>query len=158
MPDLLSRLHSDATVLASGLLVFIASFLPWYGVTIGGGPAEAGVTGTYNAWHGLAGAGLILVLFSLVVAAAPPFFGEELQRRPFDVAAAALACAGAVLVIIRSFDLPKIDIPGAEAKLRWGGWVLIVLLVIQALLSVMRAVRAEAAQDDGPVVPDVPSA
>jgi hypothetical protein len=153
-----SMLRNDATVLASGVLVFLASFLPRYGVSFPG-TAEAGVTGTTNAWHGLAGLGLILLLLSLVVAAAVPFFGEEVPRLGVNLAAAALACVGAALVLIRSFSLPSVNVPGASVGLKWGGWVLIVLVVVQALLTVLRVTRPPAQKaDDGPVVPDVPSA
>jgi hypothetical protein len=151
-------LRNDGTVLVSGVLVFVASFLPWYGVSFPGA-AEAGVTGTTNAWHGLAGLGLILLLFSLVVAAAGPFFGPNVPRLAANLAAAVLACVGAALVLIRSVSLPTVDVPGAHVGLKWGGWVLIILVVVQAALSVLRATRPpEVKADDEPVVPDVPSA
>jgi hypothetical protein len=121
--------------------VFIASFLPWYGVTFNGGLAEAGVSSTYDAWHGLAGVGLILLLFSLVVTAGEPFLGEDVSTRPVSVVAAALAGVGAVLVLIKSFDLPSANETGLNVGLRWGGYILIVLVIVQAILSVMRAVR-----------------
>jgi hypothetical protein len=148
----------DAIAFGCGFLVFIASFLPWYGVTLSGGPAEAGLTGTFNAWHGLAGVGLILLLFSLVATAAEPFLGDAVPALPLRIGAAVLACVGAALVIIRSFSLPKVDVPGADVSLRWGGWVLIVLVVLQAMISVLRVVHAGDVERDEPVVPDVPSA
>jgi hypothetical protein len=133
----------DVIALLSGLLVFVASFLPWYSVTFGGGPAETGVTGTVNAWHGLAGIGLILLLFSLVVTAAEPYFGDDRSTPlPASIAASVLACVGALFVVIRSLDLPSVAVPGASVGLRWGGWVLIVLVVVQALISVLRVVHA----------------
>lgn len=140
-PESYSVPRRDLVALVCGLLVFIASFLPWYGVSLAG-PAESGATGTYNAWHGIAGVGLILLLFSLVVTAAEPYVSEGAAPRALKLAAAVLAVVGAALVVIRSFDLPSVDIPGATVGLRWGGWVLIVLVVVQAVVSVMRVVRA----------------
>lgn len=153
-----SATRHDAVAFGCGLLVFIASFLPWYQVSLGGGPAESGVTGTYNAWHGLAGVGLILLLFSLVVAAAEPFAGDAFPPLPIRLLAAALACAGAALVVVRSLKLPNVDVPGAEVSLRWGGWVLIVLVILQAMISILRVVHAGDVGRDEPVVPNVPSA
>lgn len=132
----------DLIAVGAGILVFLASFLPWYGVKFDGSLAETGVNGTTDAWHGLAGIGVILLLFSLVVTAAEPFGGEEMPRLPLRIAAAALACVGALFVVIRSFDLPNSSVPGANVGLRWGGWVLLVLVVIQALISVLRVVHS----------------
>jgi hypothetical protein len=132
----------DLIAVGAGILVFVASFLPWYGVKFEGSVAESGVNGTVDAWHGLAGVGLILLLFSLVVTAAEPFGGEEMPRLPVRIAAAVLACAGALFVVIRSFDLPGSDVPGASVGLRWGGWILVVLVVAQALISALRVVHS----------------
>ncbi|HEX4015303.1 MAG TPA: hypothetical protein VHX15_01075 [Frankiaceae bacterium] len=141
-PDGYSVPRHDVIALVSGLLVFVASFLPWYALTFEGGPAESGVTGSFNAWHGLAGIGLILMLFSLVVTAAEPYFGEDGSTPlPVSIVAAVLACVGALLVVIRSLDLPTPDVPGVSAGLRWGGWILILLVVLQALISVLRVVH-----------------
>ncbi|MGN6475013.1 MAG: hypothetical protein ACTHK4_15380 [Mycobacteriales bacterium] len=153
-----SATRHDGIAFGCGLLVFIASFLPWYQVTLAGGPAESGVTGTYNAWHGLAGLGLILLLFSLVVAAAEPFAGDVFPPLPIRLLTAALACVGAALVILRSLNLPSVDIPGAQVGLRWGGWVLIVLVVLQAMISILRVVHAGDVSRDEPIVPNLPSA
>ncbi|HVX68245.1 MAG TPA: hypothetical protein VHA79_00985 [Mycobacteriales bacterium] len=142
-PEYRPASRSEMALVVTGVLVFIASFLPWYGVTFEGGLAEAGVTGTYNAWHGLTAAGLLLVLLSLVVTASGPMLGEDAPSRPLSIAAAALAAVGAVLVVVRSFDLPDLGIPGATSSLKWGGWILIVLVVLHAAICVYRAVRSQ---------------
>jgi hypothetical protein len=129
-------------LVVTGVLIFIASFLPYYGAEFEG-VAEAGVTGTYNAWHGLTAAGLLLVLFSLVVTAAGPMLGDDAPTRPLAIASAALAGLGAVLVVVRSFDLPSVDIPGVSVSLRWGGWVLIVLVVVHAAICIYRSFQPQ---------------
>lgn len=132
----------DVALIVTGVLIFIGAFLPWYGVSFEGGEAEAGITGTFNAWHGRAGAGVLLVLFSLVAAAGTPFFGEDTSARPLAIVTAVLAVAGAVLFLQQSFALPDPDIPGVSVGLRWGGWILVVLTVAHALISVWRALQA----------------
>jgi hypothetical protein len=142
-PETNSMGRHDLIALVSGLVVFLASFLPWYGVTFNGGPAETGVTGTVNAWHGLAGVGLLLLLFSLVVSAGEPYFSREgSSTLPVAIGAAVLACVGALLVIIRSLALPSINVPGTSVALRWGGWILLVLVILQATISVLRVVHS----------------
>ena len=142
------RSRHELPAIICGLLVFVVSFLPWYGVSFDGGSAEAGVTGTYNAWHGLAGVGLIVVLLSLVVTAAEPFFGETMPPVALPLTAAVLSVVGAALVVVKSFNLPSVDIPNTTTSLRWGGWVLIVVLVLQVLVSVLRVVHANDAPPD----------
>jgi hypothetical protein len=141
-PEHRQRSGSELALLATGVLTFIASFLPWYSATFSGDVAELGVTGTYNAWHGLMAVGVLLVLFSLVVTASGPLLAEETPSRWIPIGAAVLACGGAVLVLVKSFDLPSLDIPGVTTHLRWGGWLLIVLVLVHAALSVVRAARA----------------
>jgi hypothetical protein len=136
-----SRSRFDVALIVTGVLVFIAAFLPWYGVSFSGGEAEAGVTGTFNAWHGRAGAGVLLVLFSLVAAAGTPFFGEDAPARPLAVITALLAIAGAALFLQQSFALPDPDIEGVSVGLRWGGWILVVLVIVHAVTSVLRAAQ-----------------
>jgi hypothetical protein len=139
-PEPYSVPRHDVIALVSGLLVFVASFLPWYRVTFSG-EAETGVTGTFNAWHGLAGIGLILLLFSLVVTAAEPYVGEDVSKRPVSAVAALLAALGAVFVVVKSFSLPTVDIPGAHVRLQWGGWLLILLSILQAVITALRVIH-----------------
>ncbi|HWA67089.1 MAG TPA: DUF5336 domain-containing protein [Mycobacteriales bacterium] len=132
----------DLVAVGAGVLVFIASFLPWYGVKFDGGLAESGVNGSVDAWHGLAGVGVILLLFSAVATAAEPMLGEERPRWLGPIVAAVLACLGAAFVLLKSFSLPTPLVAGATTHLEWGGWILVVLVVIEALVSVLRVVHA----------------
>jgi uncharacterized membrane protein len=148
-PEFYAANRHDLVAFGAGVLVFLASFLPWYGEKFNGTLAESGVNGTTDAWHGLAGIGLILLLLSLVVTAAEPFVRDGRPVLPVGIAAAALACVGAVLVVIRSLDLPSANVPGATVALRWGGWTLLVLVVVQAMISVLRVVHAGDAKPTG---------
>lgn len=132
----------DLVAVGLGVLVFIASFLPWYGVKFDGGLAESGVNGSVDAWHGLAGIGVILLLFSAVATAAEPMLGEDRPVRLGPVIAALLACVGAAFVLIKSLSLPTPLVPGATVGLQWGGWILLVLVVLEALVSLLRVVHA----------------
>ncbi|HVW81337.1 MAG TPA: DUF5336 domain-containing protein [Mycobacteriales bacterium] len=146
VPAAMSR--HDLVAVGAGVLVFIASFLPWYGVTFHGGLAEAGVNGSVDAWHGLAGVGVILLLFSAVATAAEPLLGEDRPTWLGPIVAALLACLGAAFVLVKSFSLPAPLVPGATTHLEWGGWILIVLVVVEALVSVLRVVHAGDAKRD----------
>jgi hypothetical protein len=146
MPDLKSLPRNDLIVLGSGVLVFIVSlFFPWYGVKFKGvlSGFSPGNT-TTNAWHGLAAFGLILLLFGLFVVAAQIFAGSALPEIPigYSMIAAGLSVLGALFVIIKSFDLPSGSSFDASVGLRWGGWLLIILVLVQAVFSVIRALAS----------------
>jgi hypothetical protein len=138
MPDFKAMPRHEQVALGSGLLVFIASFLPWYGVSLGP------LSETFTAWHGLAAVGLILLLLAFVATAAEVFARDSLPALPvsYPVVEAGLASLGAIFVIIKSFDLPSGSALGVDVGLRWGGWILIILTIVQAGISVLRAVHA----------------
>ena len=145
VPDFKAMPRHDQIALGSGVLVFIASFLPWYGVKVSGEfAAFVGGDHTVTAWHGLAAFGLVLLLLSLAVTAAQMFSADKLPELPvsYPILAAGLASLGALFVIIKSFDLPSGSAAGIDVGLRWGGWILMVLVIVQAGISVLRAVHA----------------
>jgi hypothetical protein len=137
-PDFKALSRHDQIALGSGVLVFIASFLPWYGASGGG------VSVSVTAWHGLAAFGLILLLLSLFVTAAELFAKDSLPELPvkYPLVEAGLAGLGALFVIIKSFDLPSGGGFGVDYGLRWGGYILIILAIVQAGINVMRALHA----------------
>jgi hypothetical protein len=158
-PDFTATTRHDQLLLGCGVLVFIASFLPWYGVKFNDFGGFTGASSTTDAWHGLAAFGLILLLASLIVTAAERFAKDSLPEAPVSYAAvsAGLACVGAACVIIKSFDLPSGGGPGFSVGLRWGGWLLLILVVAQAVLSVLKIVHAnDGAPAGGVAAPDVP--
>jgi Family of unknown function (DUF5336) len=145
MPDFKAMARHDQIALGSGALVFIASFLPWYGVKFKGSLAGFAVGNTTtDAWHGLAAFGLILSLLALAVTAAELLAKDSLPELPvsYPIVAAGLASLGALFVVIKSFDLPGGSGPGFSVGLRWGGYILIILILVQAVISVMRVVHS----------------
>ncbi|HWA67088.1 MAG TPA: DUF5336 domain-containing protein [Mycobacteriales bacterium] len=162
-PDFKSLSRNDQIALGAGVLVFVASFLPWYGVKFKGELAAFGAgSATVNAWHGLAAFGLVLLLLGLVVVAAQTFAGANLPELPtsYEVVAAGLSCLGALFVIIKSFDLPSYSGADASVGLRWGGWILLILVVVQAVATVMRVMASGgfAASSGRPSAPVPPAA
>lgn len=161
-PDFKSLSRNDQLALVAGVLAFIASFFPWYGVKFKGALAAfGGGSATVTAWHGLAAFGLVLLLLGLLVVAAQVFAGASLPAIPtsYELVAAGLSCLGALFVIIKSFDLPTYSGADASVGLRWGGWVLLILVVVQAVVCVMRVLAANArpASSSAPAAPLPPA-
>jgi len=155
-PNLRAMPLHDQIALGSGVLVFVASFFPWHGAKITDA-LSLGVSGgsTTDAWHGLAAFGLILSLLALVVTAAELLASDGLPALPISYAiiAAGFACLGALFVVIKTVDLPTAGGPGFSVGLRWGGWALIVLIVAQAVISVLRVVHAGDSKTGVPSAP-----
>jgi hypothetical protein len=141
-PDLRSLPRNEQLFLGAGVLVFIASFLPWYGVSYNlsfAGVKSSG-SASINAWHSYATLGLLLILAATVVAAVMVFAADSLPEMPvsWNVVVMGLSVVGALLVVIRSLNLPSASGPGSSVGLRWGGWVLLIACVAHAVLAVLR--------------------
>lgn len=130
--------RNDQLFIGLGLLVLIASFLPWYGVSF----SLAGFSGGDStwAWHGLAATGLILMLLATGLVVVELFTDTTLPelKVSWNVVVVVLDALGAVFIVIRSFDLPSKAVPGFSAGLRWGGWILIIAAVAQVVVAVLR--------------------
>ena len=134
--------RNEQLFLGVGVLVFIASFLPWYGVSYNlnfAGIKSSG-SASINAWHSYATLGLLLIMASTIVAAAMAFAKSSLPEISvsWNVVVLGTSVVGALLVVIRSLDLPSASGPGASVGLRWGGWLLLIACIAHAVLAVMR--------------------
>ena len=134
--------RNEQWFLGAGVLVFVASFLPWYGVSYNlsfAGLKSSG-SASINAWHSYATLGLLLLLAATVIAGVMDFARDTLPETPvsWNVVVTALSAVGALLVVIRSLNLPSASGPGASVGLRWGGWILLIACIAHAVLAVMR--------------------
>jgi hypothetical protein len=140
--DFRSLSRDDQAFIGLGVLVLIASFLPWYGTTVsasylGHGISESSST---HAWHGWAALGLILMLVATALVVEQLFSDSQLPalRVSWNVVVLGLDALGALLIIIRSFTLPSSDVPGINIGLRWGAWILMIAAVAQVVVCLMR--------------------
>jgi len=137
--DLRSLPRNDLGVIGAGVLALIVSFLPYYGASSdlpGLGRFDANV----NAWHGTALVGMLLVVAAAAVAAAQTFAAESLPRisLSWNLVVLGLSLAGALLIVIRSFTLPSGSGLGIDYGIRYGGWLLIICAIAQAVFAAMR--------------------
>lgn len=127
----------DQVVLGAGVLGLIVSlFFPIWGVSVnvkgfGGGSSSI------NAWHGLAAFGMLLVLLATVIAGVRVFAAANLPTLPIGVnlLTFALSAVGTVIVIIRELTYPHASLPGYSYGVRWGGYLLFLLLIAQAVAA-----------------------
>jgi hypothetical protein len=155
MPDLKSLPPYDLVVLGSGVLAFIASFFPYYGASVSGSLAGVGNFGSSSssvtAWHSYSTLGLLLVLIGTIGAGAAIFARDSLPSLPVDArwAAAGLCVLGAFLYLIRLFTLPSrhanlgAGISVSEG-VKWGGYFLLVIVLVNAAAAVMSALSSDA--------------
>jgi hypothetical protein len=157
MPDIKSLPPFDLAVLVTGVLAFIVSFFPYYGAHVSGsvngvnvssfGDASASV----SAWHSYSTVALLLILAG-TVAAGIAIFASSQPDLPIGLrwVAAGLCALGALLYVIRLFTLPHHSASlgaglSASEGVKWGGYLLLVIVLANAASAVMSALRSEEA-------------
>src|SRR5690348_4105567 len=120
--DLKQVSRNDKGLIGAGVVAFIASFLPYYGITAG--PYSAST----NAWTGYATFGLLLIFIATGIAAARVFGNANLPKLPVgaNLLVVALGALGTLLVILRGFTYPHASFPGGSYGVKWGGYVLMI--------------------------------
>ena len=136
--DIKALPRNDQAVLGLGVLAFIASFFPFYGVSVNLGGFKA--SESINTWHSYAVLGILLVLAATLLAAAQVFAGSSLPSMPMSAnfLVAALAAVGTLLIVIRGFTYDSASTPGGSVGLKWGFYVMLVVCVAQVVFAVIR--------------------
>jgi ABC-type multidrug transport system permease subunit len=131
----------DQGVLATGVLGFIASFFPWYGiksVTVEGFGTVGG--GSISAWHSYSTLAVLLLLASTIIAAGVIFAKSSMPNLPVGSAwvVAGLSVLAAFLEALRMATLHH----GDGLAIKWGGWVLLILMIANAVFAVLAATNS----------------
>ena len=141
--DFQSLDRNDQVVLAAGVGAFIASFFPFYGVSVN----LAGFSGSssINTWHSYATLGILLVIAATVLAAVQVFSGSSLPELPLpaNVLVAVLSALGTLLIFLRGLTYTKVSSPGGSVGLKWGFYVVVIVCVVQVAFALKR-LRASA--------------
>jgi hypothetical protein len=174
VPDVRSLPAYDLTVLGTGVLAFIFSFFPYYGVSVSGSLSGSSLSGLGNqsrsitAWHSYSTLALLLIIFGTVAAAAAIYARDALPDLPIGARwiAAGLCALGALLYLIRLFTLPHHSITESEAGftfhasegVRWGGYLLLIVVLANAAAAVMSALSSDEPVPWSPPAATVPPA
>jgi hypothetical protein len=153
LPDLRSLPPFDLGILIAGVLIFIVSFFPWYGVSSSGasvgGFKVPGINASENAWHSYSVLALLLLLLATAVAAVAIFASGSAPQLPIGLRwiAAGLSALGGLLYVIRVFTLPhhSTGIAGFKASegAKWGAWLLLVVVLVHVACSVISALSSD---------------
>ena len=127
----------DQIAAASGVVLLIALFLPWYGIDVSVGPVS--VSDSASAWQALDFIDILLFLISVVAIGVP--VAKAMGALPAEVPGPLLVLAvgglGVLLVLFRLVDLPTPDLGDqvdfsrkfgiflgliAAAGITYGGW------------------------------------
>lgn len=130
--------RNDLGVIIAGAVAFIASFLPYWGFSYSL-KGLGGFSSSVNAWHGYAVLGLLLIFAAAILVAVRVFGGTTLPTLPlgWHVIVAGLAALGTLLVILRGFTYPHASIPGGSYGVKWGGYVLMLVGVVEVVFAVL---------------------
>ncbi len=137
----LKQLSTLDRVIAGGAAVaFIASFMPWYGVSVG--PFSASVSGWSAGFTAWAGALLLTIAGVLLVLHRSGATLPSLQVAP-SVLVAGIAGLGLLLVIIRWATLPRYHVSDLsyDAGARYGLYIALIAGIAEVAAAVV-AMRA----------------
>ena len=130
----------DRVIAVGAAVVFIASFMPWYGVSVG--PFSASVSGWSAGFTAWAGALLLTFAGVLLVLRRSGATLPSLQVGP-SVLVAGIAGLGLLLVIIRWVSLPRYHISDLsyDAGARYGLYIALIagIAEVAAAVTAMRA-------------------
>ncbi len=135
--DLKALDRLEQVVLGAGVVAFIVSFFPFYGASFSGGGIS--VSSTITAWHSYGFLGMLLVLAATAIAAVRLFSPKTLESLPVGGALLTfgLSALGAFLVILRGFTYKTASAPGGSVGVKWGGYLLMIVLIVQAVAAFM---------------------
>ena len=130
----------DRVVAGGAAVAFIASFMPWYGVSVG--PFSASVSGWSAGFTAWAGALLLTLAGVLLVLHRSGATLPSIQVGP-AVLVAGIAGLGLLLVIIRWVSLPRYHVSDLsyDAGARYGLYIALIAGIAEVAAAVM-AMRA----------------
>lgn len=131
--------RNDQLMLGAGILAFIASFFPFYGISFHAG-AFGSASSSVTAWHSYGTLGVLLVIAAVILAAILVFSRSTLPdiSVSWNVILVGLAALGTLLIILRAFTYDTASAPGASVGLKWGAYVVMILCVVFTALAFMR--------------------
>jgi hypothetical protein len=153
--------RNDLGAMVAGAVAFIASFFPYWGVSVKSSVPGFSASNSITAWHSYATVGLLLIFAGAIVIAVKAFAGDSVPTMPVGVhvLAAGLAGLGTILVIIRAFTINNVDLPGISSGVKWGAYVLFIAGIAETVFCVlgMRESGEKVAwQSSGPAAPAGP--
>jgi hypothetical protein len=131
-------------LLVTGVLTFIVSFFPWYGLSFKGikfqGASIGGGSYTINAWHSYSTLALLLIFAATIVAAIRVFAPGTLSSLPIGATwvVAGLSVLGVLLELLRLLTLHH----GDGLSIRWGGYLLALVMIVNAVCAVVSALTS----------------
>ena len=140
--DISSINRNDLGVMIAGAVAFIASFLPYWGISYKSKVAGTnfGSSGSISAWHSYATLGLLLLFAAAIIIAIKTFAASALPSSlpvGLHVVAAALAALGTLLVILRAFTIDGPNGGGFSSGVKWGGYVLMIAGIAETVFAIL---------------------
>jgi hypothetical protein len=129
----------DWVIVATGVLAFIFSLLPYYTYTLEHGQLHLSVHG--NAWHGFFGrAAVLLAVVGCALVAIEAFVPATRLRVPTYLWAFGFYVAALVFVIIAGFVWPgtKISLPGLSYGRGIGYWLSLIVILAGTVVTFLR--------------------
>ena len=140
---------NDQVALVAGAVAVLLTFFPWYAKLSvkaeGVGILSGGGSESYNAWHGWATIGSLLIAAAFAIVVLRVVVGNVLpDGAPWHLITAALAALGTLLLLIYPFTAVGPSIPSGVpdsvdiSKLPgWSGWLLLITAIVFAVFAAL---------------------
>jgi hypothetical protein len=137
MPGVQEINRNDLGVMGAGVLAFIASFLPYWGVSVKSSVPGFSGSSSVSAWHSYATLGLLLIFAAAILIAVKTFASLPTMPVGIHVLAAVLAALGTLLVIIRAFTINNVNLPGLSSGVKWGAYILFIAGIAEVVFALL---------------------
>jgi hypothetical protein len=134
---------NDIVIMASGLVMFIVSFLPWYGASfLGHSDSVSAWSAGFGAWFSC-----LLVLAVGGVVAFRVFGGRDLPALgngavSWAFVLTAVSILAAIIVLLRWLTYPSSSISGLNVGAKFGTYVGLIVAIVQAVFGYLSIVKA----------------
>jgi hypothetical protein len=133
---------NDLVVMGAGVLMFVDSFLPWYGVSVKGygSASSSGWNSGFGAWFSI-----ILVLAVAGLAAARVFGGRSMPavangQFSWTLITAVVSVIAAIIILLRWVTYPSAT--GVDAGAKFGTYLGLIIAIVQAVFGYLSIVAA----------------
>ena len=136
---------NDLVVISAGIVMFIVSFFPWYGVSVKGfsGASASGWNSGFGAWFS------VLLVIAVAGAAAARVFGNKtLPSVAGGAVSPALIAAGVsviavIIILLRWVTYPDAGgLSGVSAGAKFGTYLGLIVAIVQAVFGYLSIVAA----------------
>jgi hypothetical protein len=139
---------NDLAIMISGVVMFIVSFLPWYGVSFHGVAGISGGSASVSGWHFVGAWFPVLLVIAVAGFVAARVFGNVALPSIANGAVgwgfvtAAVSLIAAIIILLRWLTYPSAGVTGFSAGAKFGTYLGLIVAIVQTVFGYLNIVHA----------------